>query len=131
MNTDLNKAFNLILSTACKNKVPQEDMPKTLLIISDMQFDSSWGDKSTFETAKREFEQMGYKLPNIVFWNVAGDTAPVTENEDNVGLLSGFTPAVMETIMTMDLDKLTPINLMLAQLNKNEYTDMLKSVNLI
>lgn len=131
MNTDLNKAFNLILSTACKNKVPQEDMPKTLLIISDMQFDSSWGDKSTFETAKREFEQMGYKLPNIVFWNVAGDTAPVTENEDNVGLLSGFTPTVMETIMTMDLDKLTPINLMLTQLNKDKYTDMLKTVNLI
>lgn len=34
-STDIEKTFKLILNTAIENNIPQEDMPKTVLIVSD------------------------------------------------------------------------------------------------
>ena len=54
-NTNIRKVFELILSTAVKNRLPQEDLPETLYFISDMEFDSCANDASltNFEYAKK------------------------------------------------------------------------------
>lgn len=109
MNTDLLKAFRKILFTAIDNDVPKNELPQKLYIISDMQFDqatgSGWGyhqsapQKSTFERTKAEFEEAGYELPEVVFWNVNDyNNKPVTTNDVGVQLVSGFSPVLFKQI---------------------------------
>jgi hypothetical protein len=66
MNTDLSKVFDLILDTAVQNNTPIEEMPETIYIISDMEFDAC-ASLTNYELIKRMYETNGYKIPNIVF----------------------------------------------------------------
>ncbi len=95
-NTDIQKVFELILGTAVENRLPQSELPETLYIISDMEFDycTNGADITNFEYAKELFERYGYKLPQVVFWNVRSrnEQVPVTMNEQGAILVSGFTP---------------------------------------
>ena len=101
-NTNLSKVFQLILDAAKKNSVPQEELPKKIYIISDMEFDSCAEDASltNFEYAKRIFAEAGYTLPEVIFWNVASRNCqqPVTMNEQGVALVSGCTPRLFEMV---------------------------------
>ncbi|SCY72403.1 protein of unknown function [Lachnospiraceae bacterium XBB2008] len=105
-NTDIAKTFDLILKTAVQNKVRPQDMPEKLYIISDMEFDSCAGNAqmSNFEYAKAEYARCGYKLPQIVFWNVASrnEQQPVTANEQGVALVSGCSPQIF-SMLSKDL----------------------------
>ncbi len=97
-NTDIQAVFELILSAALRNRVPREEMPETLYIISDMEFDYCAEDSgvSNFEYAKKLYEESGYTLPNVVFWNVDSRNRqqPVTMNEQGVVLVSGCSPRI-------------------------------------
>ena len=101
-NTNIQKVFELILDTAKKNSVPQDELPKKLYIISDMEFDYCAEDASltNFEYAKKLFAEAGYTLPEIVFWNVASRNRqqPVTRNEQGVALVSGCTPRLFSMV---------------------------------
>lgn len=101
-NTNLQAVFELILKTALKNKVPQEELPKRIYIISDMEFDYCVNDAdiTNFEYARDIFEMYGYILPEIIFWNVASRNKhqPVTKNEQGVALVSGFTPRLFSMV---------------------------------
>ena len=101
-NTNIQKVFELILDAAKKNSVPQNELPKKLYIISDMEFDYCAEDASltNFEYAKKLFAEAGYALPEIVFWNVASRNRqqPVTRNEQGVALVSGCTPRLFSMV---------------------------------
>ena len=101
-NTNIQKVFELILDAAKKNSVPQDELPKKLYIISDMEFDYCAEDASltNFEYAKKLFAEAGYALPEIVFWNVASRNRqqPVTRNEQGVALVSGCTPRLFSMV---------------------------------
>ena len=101
-NTNIQKVFELILKAAVKNGVPENEMPSKLYIISDMEFDSCADDSSlsNFEYAKKIFAEAGYKLPEVVFWNVASRNThqPVTVNEQGVALVSGCTPRIFSMV---------------------------------
>ena len=101
-NTNIQRVFELILNAAKKNSVPQNEMPSKIYIISDMKFDYCTDDSSltNFEYAKKLFEKAGYKLPEIVFWNVASRNRqqPVTKNEQGVALVSGCTPRLFTMV---------------------------------
>lgn len=101
-NTNLAAVFELILNTAVNNGCTQEDMPKKLYIVSDMEFDWCVDDCSAtnFEYAKRLFRQHGYKLPEIIFWNVQSRNRqqPVTMNEEGVALVSGCNPRLFSMV---------------------------------
>lgn len=120
--TNIDAAFDAILETAIENHLHQDELPKTLLVVSDMQFDeATYNYKSNLEYAQSKFEQYGYKLPNIVFWNVAGTTnTPATVYDKNTSLVSGFTPSVMKSIMEMDEDAFTPDGIMMKQLHSEQ-----------
>lgn len=54
--------------------------------------------KTNFDNAKKKFEDKGYKLPEIIFWNAASRKLkqPVTMNEQGVVLISGVTQRIFE-----------------------------------
>lgn len=102
-NTDLSGVFELILRAAVKYSVPQEKMPAKLYIVSDMEFDHCIenSELTNFEYARRLFGKHGYKLPEVVFWNVASRNRqqPVTKNEQGVALVSGCTPRLFSMLV--------------------------------
>ena len=115
MSTDIVKAFAKILEVAVAGGVPQSEMPDTVLILSDMQFNEcmEWDD-SAFDSVKRQFAAAGYKAPSVVFWNLkATGNAPVKSNTKGAALVSGFSPAIVATILGADPDEFTPYALMI------------------
>ena len=121
-NTDLQRTFDLILNTAIQNKAKQEDIPEKLYIISDMEFDycANHADMSNFEYAKKQFARYGYRLPQIVFWNVnsRNQQQPVTKNEKGVALVSGASPQIFSMLSEGILD---PYSFMLETLSSERY----------
>lgn len=115
MSTDLVKAMDKILSVAKNGNVPQEEMPEVLMIMSDMQFNQcARFDDSAMQMIKRKFEDAGYTMPSIVFWNLnAHDNVPVKHDASGVALISGFSPQIMVSVLGGDADKFTPESIML------------------
>ena len=103
-NTNLEKAFELILKTAVDNQITQEEMPKALIIISDMQFDQQTDDRDlTWHNAmKKKFQQAGYELPNVVYWNVR-DTRESFQTDSrcsNIQIASGQSTAIFKSVLS-------------------------------
>lgn len=101
-STDLNRAFAVMLQRAVDHNVDQDDMPETLLIVSDMQFDSHdvGGASTNFEAIREQYRAAGYTMPNIVFWNVnARGGSPIKQNDQGVALVSGFNPSILTAIL--------------------------------
>lgn len=125
MNTDLHKAFDLILSVAQRAKVPADAMPEVLLILSDMQFDRcARYDDRAIEMIARKYSKAGYEVPKIVFWNLNamyGGT-PVTFDSRGVCHVSGFSPSLMKSVLGYDLEDYTPYNVMVKTLMDDRYT---------
>ena len=121
-NTNIQKVFELILRTAVKHKGPQDEMPSTLYIISDMEFDycAEGADLTNFEYAKKIFAEAGYQLPRVVFWNVQSrnQQQPVTQNEQGVALVSGCTPRIFSMLQS---GILSPLGYMLDILGAERY----------
>ncbi len=121
-STNLEAVFRLLLETAAKNGLKQDDLPETLYIISDMEFNMACGraDLTVFENAREDFARYGYRLPKVVFWNVASRRmqAPVTKNEQGVALVSGFTADIFYMVMDGDA---TPYRYMMDVLGSKRY----------
>ena len=101
-NTNLHAAFMHVLEIAVRNHVAPEDMPKSLIVISDMEIDYC-GDRdwTFYEMMSQEFKRFGYRIPNIIFWNVASrhDVFHADKNRMGVQLVSGQTAAVFRQVM--------------------------------
>lgn len=126
-NTDIDKAFKLILDVAKENKLKQSELPSHLLIISDMEFDAGIysEDGTNFDGWKKAFSDEGYVLPKIIFWNVAGNIGgiPVTKFDKDVAMISGFSINILDNLL--NLENYTPIDIMMNQLTK--YLDLLET----
>jgi hypothetical protein len=120
-NTDLEAVFRLILETAAANHLSQEELPSKLYIISDMEFDCcSNADLTNFENAGRMYEEMGYQLPKIIFWNVASrnQQQPVQMSDAGAALVSGAAPQIFRMLQN---DVLDPYHFMLEVLDSERY----------
>ena len=121
-NTNIQKVFELILNTAVKYSLPQRELPETVYIVSDMEFDWCAKDAeiTNFEYAKKLFASHGYKLPKVVFWNVQSRNTqqPVTMNEQGVALVSGCTPRLFSMVMEGDID---PYHFMMEVIGNERY----------
>lgn len=119
MNTNIDLAMEAILRVGVHNSLPQKDLPKTLLIISDMQFDGC-ASITNLETWGQQFKRQGYKLPQIVFWNVnAYKNMPTTMDKKGVALVSGYSPSILEEIYNAKFPN--PFELMLKVIMKERY----------
>jgi hypothetical protein len=124
MSTNLHAAFDVILKTAVDNSVASADMPATLIIFSDMQFNACVkNDDSAMEMIERKFEAAGYALPKVVFWNLnaAYGNTPVKFDKSGTALVSGFSPAVATSVLSGDLEDFTPEAIMLKTVMKDRY----------
>lgn len=121
-NTNIEAVFDLILKAAVKNKLPQSEMPAKLYLISDMEFDEAVdnAELSNFENAKKKFEEKGYKLPDIVFWNVASRNRqqPVTKNDKGVVLVSGCTLRLFSMVASGEMN---PLEFMMEVIKSERY----------
>lgn len=145
-NTNVEAVFDLILETAVSKHMDQSDLPANILIISDMEFDSCascgasprerWSYNTQKPTARlfdeinRRYQQAGYKMPRLVFWNVASrsGTIPIRENDMGVALVSGFSVNIAQMVMSGKLD---PYECLLEALNTERYQpieDALKAI---
>ena len=122
-NTNIKGAFNMLLDTAVNNCMSQEDMPKNIIVISDMEFDGACGrdfrtNNTLFENIAREWAAFGYQMPHLIFWNVNArqNNIPMLGNGP-ISYVSGFSPSIFETIMTGK----TGYDLMMDKLNSERY----------
>lgn len=129
MNTNLSATLEMILDHAKKHNVSNEDMPDTLLILSDMQFDmatrpslsrTGWN-PTAFEMIELMYAQSDYSMPNIVFWNLrASSGIPVSFNQNGTALVSGFSPSIMKTVVGSK--EFNPEKMMLETISADRYT---------
>ncbi|NQY58442.1 DUF2828 family protein [Cognatishimia sp.] len=109
-NTNFYRVFTFMLAIATQNKVPKEDMPNKIMAISDMEFDEAqdYGHTTNFQEIKKLYEDSGYDMPDLVFWNVNGrlGNAPATINDKGVILISGCSPSILKFVLNGGCDSL-------------------------
>lgn len=122
MNTNIIAAFRKILKVAKDANAPQEDMPATVIIFSDMQFDAcAKFDRSAMESIEAMYAEAGYKTPGVVFWNLHDSgNVPVKSDKSGAALLSGFSPAVMTSVLAGE--DYTPESIMLRTVLIDRYS---------
>jgi hypothetical protein len=137
--TNFHKSYLLLLDMAIMNKTPQADMPKYILVLSDMQFNESQGHSSFnynqqvskldtgFEKMAQAFKLAGYDMPKIIFWNLSKtDNFPTASDEEGVAMVSGFSPKILTSILKDQLSTITPESVMMDTIKP--YQDMLSKV---
>ena len=123
-NTDLEAAFNLILAVAVKNRLSTDELPASLVVITDMEFDSattSRGNWTFYDSMVKNYAAHGYTMPNVIFWNVASrhDVFQASSNYKGVQMASGQSPSVFKSILA-NMGK-SPYDAMLSVLNDPMY----------
>lgn len=122
-DTNISAVFSLVLDAAVKHHIPVEDMPETIVIISDMQFNEMVSDadsESGHEMIKRKYKESGYPLPKIVYWNASTnvyDNVPITKDEKGTVMIGGCSPGLFDAVM----QSATPIEFMELVLNGERY----------
>lgn len=124
MSTDLESVFNTVLNQARLHKIDEKEMPKKILIISDMEFNEAINGErsaSAMEMIRSKYEERGYQIPSVIFWNVQsrGNNFPVRFDETGTALISGFSPSIMTSILGDG--KINPYSIMLDIINKKRY----------
>lgn len=123
MNTNLEAVFDLVLRSAVQAHLPAEQMPRCIIIISDMQFDScvyGAGNPTAYQMIAQRYAAAGYTIPRLVFWNVAQrnyGNVPVTRDAQGTTLIGGCKPGMFEQILSGK----TPEHFMLSILNSARY----------
>jgi len=116
MSTNLEATFKLILDQATKHKLSQDEMPNKILILSDMEFniatqlgyrhDSQKWNPTAQQTIENTYTVAGYKMPQIVYWNIQSRNGgvPVAFDTQGTALVSGFSPAIMTSLLGGDIE---------------------------
>ena len=123
-NTNLEATFDLLLNTALQTGCAQDEIPETVVIVSDMQIDSARGYyahssnvKTMMENMRDKWAQYGYTLPKLVYWNVDARNNTILDDGPNVSYVSGMSPVIFQQILTGK----TGIDLMYDKLNAPRY----------
>lgn len=133
MNTNFEAVLTMILKALIENKVsPEEASGITLTILSDMQIDNSSDENITsmYELISKSYRTFGYEPPHILFWNLRStDGFPSLATQENVSMMSGFSPALLNAFCEKGMDALkdaTPWNTMVDLLLNERYDPLAK-----
>lgn len=128
-NTNIEATMDLILTAAIKAKA---ELPDSILIISDMQFDYSccFGQgRTSFEIIAQKYAEAGYELPKIIFWNVSNYNHGLVQMKTNPnGLveMSGFSVTLLKQILS---NKTDPYEALCDILNVPRYNKIIEAFN--
>lgn len=117
MSTNFEGVFEVLLRVAQRHNLPESDMPTKVVVLTDMQFNQA-GNFTAFEMVQDKYSQAGYKMPQLVFWNINGGNSPVTFNQNGVGLVSGSSPATIKAVLGGDID---PVKVMEKAIMQERY----------
>ena len=129
-STNLEATFKVLLQKAVEGNLSEEDMPTTILILSDMEFNSAtakgWGNNSDWNpTAHKMIETMykdaGFNMPKIVYWNIQSrqDNLPVRFDKQGTALVGGFSPAILTALLSGN--EFTPYSIMRDVIDSERY----------
>ena len=143
MNTNIEAVFNMLLDTGIRNHVKPEDMPRTIYIFSDMEFDGAltagapslerWSTSRTLnrrqidtviEAQMRKWKQYGYTAPRVIFWNLDARHQNIPAIGEGFSYVSGFSPVMIENILSGK----DGVELMLDKLNSPRYETIVSIV---
>lgn len=120
-STNIEAVFNLLLDAAIKNKENPETFPKVVYIISDMEFNKCTQNPTStlFDNAKKKFNQAGFELPHLVFWNVDSkqNQLPANMYDNRVTLISGLSQSTFRYVV----EGKTPLESMNDIINSKRY----------
>lgn len=136
-STNIEAVFDMLLNTALQHHTPASDMPKTLYIFSDMEFNGcvTAGPRSTdrwsysgrmlnrnqidtvIEAQGRKWLQYGYKIPRVIFWNLDARQNNIPAIGEGFSYVSGFSMNMVECILSGK----DGIDLMLDKLGTKRY----------
>jgi len=120
-STNLQSVFDMLLIQAVKGNVKQEDMPAQILVITDVEFNSPQNGKTNLETIQDKYAAAGYKMPQLVFWNVNSrqNNCAATADAKGILLVSGSSPSVFKTLLSGC--QYSPLDQVLETLNNEMY----------
>jgi hypothetical protein len=138
MNTNFQKALDMILDAIIENKMPPEDVENMVLVIlSDMQIDKgdASADEDMYRFMTKKYENAGirvhgkpYKPPHILFWNLRSTSGfPTLSNQVNTSMMSGFSPSLLNLFCQQGLEGLkicTPWSILEKSLSNTRYKIM-------
>jgi len=121
-STNLQATFDLILDSAVRELLPESEMPTKILIISDMEFNSACQGGSNLDSIRYKYSDAGYRMPEIVFWNVNGrlGNVPANSEDQGIGLVSGFSPSILKSVLKGEI--YSPLQLMLDTVDTARYS---------
>ncbi len=121
-NTNLEAAFNEILRMAVQNSLRNEELPKALLIVSDMEIDrvASREGLDFVGEMKQRFAQNGYTMPKLIMWNVDSRQDTFLTQGADVFQVSGQSTNTFKSILSSI--NYTAYELMLKVLNDELYS---------
>jgi hypothetical protein len=123
MSTNLEKVFQLILKQAKNKNISEDVMPTKILILSDMQFNvASRREFNSQSMIESMYEEAGYKIPDIIYWNLnaSGGNFPVEFDKNGTALVSGFSPSILKSILGGK--NMTPESIMMDTVNDERYS---------
>ena len=110
LNTNFEAVFDLIITTAIMFNIKQEQMPETIVCLSDMEFDTACSlnnDISNSETLHKyiikKYDSTIYKSPKFIYWNFNSEhdnIFPISTKSENVAMISGFSEQLLKVFMT-------------------------------
>lgn len=100
-STNLEGAFQKVLDLAIKSHATQEDMPKALIVVSDMEIDQCTYQTPFYDQMRRRYAEAGYEMPTVVFWNVDSrhDTFHADSKRPGVMLCSGQSAGTFRNVI--------------------------------
>lgn len=132
-NTNLEAVFDLLLNTALSEGVAKEDIPKTIVVISDMEIDAATGgwyrtngcwtrnnSSTMMENMRKEWQEHGLELPKLIYWNVEARQNTILDSGPNVSFVSGMSPTIFKQILSGK----TGWDLCLETICSNRYKDI-------
>lgn len=133
MNTNLQATFDLVLDSAVRERLSDSELPTKILIISDMEFDmctdGRYGETTNLDLIRRKYEDTGYTMPELIFWNLNGrpGNVPASMDDPGIGLVSGFSPAILGAILQGEVA--TPYDLMMTAVDTAKYRPIGSALN--
>ena len=142
-STNFGKVLDLILNTAIRDNLKSCELPDVLYVFSDMQWDYAAGTSDItytnynyyqskkpdmfltgFETIEKKYNDVGYTMPHIVFWNLRGtDNFNNKSDQKGTTMMSGFSSNMFKLFLEGSFKpENTPWDTLKDKLNTDRYS---------